>query len=35
MATFREGDSQIRVSTALFNNRGDVERLLAVLRAMA
>jgi selenocysteine lyase/cysteine desulfurase len=35
MVTFREGGSQIRASTALFNNRSDMERLLGVLRAMA
>ena len=35
MVTFREGGSQIRASVAIFNNRGDVERLLGVLRAMA
>ena len=35
MVTFREGGSQIRASVALFNNRSDVERLLAVLKALA
>ena len=34
MVTFREGGSQIRASVALFNNRSDVERLLAVLKAL-
>ncbi len=35
MVTFREGGSQIRASTALFNNRSDIERLLGVLAAFA
>ncbi len=35
MVTFREGGSQIRASTALFNNRSDLDRLLGVLSALA
>lgn len=35
MVSFRENGSQIRASTALFNNRSDIERLLAVLAAFA
>ncbi len=35
MVTLRENGSQIRASTALFNNRSDVERLLGVLAAFA
>ena len=31
-ASFREGDSQIRVGVALFNNDADVDRLLEVTR---
>jgi selenocysteine lyase/cysteine desulfurase len=33
--SFREGDSQIRIGVALFNNDDDVDRLLAVTRDWA
>ena len=36
IATFREKDgSVIRVGVALFNNRGDVQKLLKVLERVA
>jgi selenocysteine lyase/cysteine desulfurase len=35
MVTFREEGRQIRASTALFNNRSDLERLLGVLAGLA
>jgi selenocysteine lyase/cysteine desulfurase len=35
VVTFSEGGTQVRASVALFNNRGDVQRLLAALAKIA